>query len=158
MKYAILKLTLTVFLCLSVIGCSHRMIDFTVISSKNTQLRIDPQTKGPRTEGVDSAWSVLFIPGRPDLKEAVDRAIEGAGTEYDALVDGVVYYQMMWFVFATKTGYKVQGTPINTSVLQADLQKGEGSSLASRSILYHSSKGISNDEALKKVKFINVNN
>ena len=158
MKYAILKLTLTVFLCLSVTGCTIRMIDFTVISSKNMQLRIDPQTKGPRTEGVDTAWSILFFIKRPELKEAVDRAIESAGSEYDALVDGVVYHQVVWFLLGSKTAYKVQGTPINTSLLQATLQKDEGNRLASQPVLYHSSKGISNDEALKQVKFVKVNN
>ncbi|MEK7477511.1 MAG: hypothetical protein AAB152_17965 [Candidatus Coatesbacteria bacterium] len=86
-------------------GCSQRIIDFTVISSKNINL---PVARGSsRVTGEDCK-----IFGRPELKGAVDRAIESAGTDYDGLVDGVLYF---------KTGflglmhcYTVEGTPINS--------------------------------------------
>ena len=161
MKYTItiLKSLLTLYLGLSVIGCAnYRMIDFTVISSKDTQLKIDTQAKGSRVEGIDAAWSFLFFMKRPDLKEAVDRAIENAGPDYDALIDGVVYYKQTWYVVTTRTAFKVEGTPIKTSVLQANLQKDDSNSLASQSVVYHSSRGISNDEALANLKVIKVNN
>ncbi len=74
---AILKLMLLLYLGLTVIGCAnYRMIDFTVISSKDTQLKIDTEAKGSRVEGTDARWSFVFNFKRPDLKEAVDRAIE----------------------------------------------------------------------------------
>ncbi len=159
MKYAIFKSMLTLFLGLSVIGCSnYRMIDFTVISSKGTQLKIDDSARGSRSEGTDVAWSFLFFSKIPHLKEAVDHAIESAGPGYDALIDGVVYYQQAWYFLATKITFKVEGTPIKTSVLQANLQKDDSNSLASQSVLYHSSQGISNDEALANLKLIRVNN
>ena len=80
-------------------GCSRRMIDFTVISSKNMQLQIPSEARGPRVEGKDMAMILLLIPfGSPNLKEAVDRAIESAGPGYDALVDGVLYRQSYYFV------------------------------------------------------------
>lgn len=140
----ILKLMLPLYLELSVIGCAnYRMIDFTLISSKDTQLKIDTQAKGVRVEGTDTRWSFVFNFKRPDLKEAVDRAIEKAGPDYDALIDGVVYYRQDWYLVATKTTFKVFGTPIKTSALQADLQNGDSSSLASQSVLYHSSHEIS---------------
>lgn len=159
MKYAILKSMLTLFLGLSVIGClNYRMIDFTVISSKDTQLKIDESAKGSRSEGADVAWSFLFFTKIPHLKEAVDLAIENAGPGYDALIDGVVYYRQTWYFVATKITFKVEGTPIKTSVLQANLQKDDSNSLASQSVLYHSSRGISNDEAWANLKLIRVNN
>ena len=159
MKYAILKLMLALYLGLSGIGCSsQRMIDFTVISSKDTQLKIDDSVKGSRSEGIDIAWQFLFFRKMPHLKEAVDLAIEKAGPGYDALIDGVVYYETGWYFVATKHTFKVVGTPIKSSLLQANLQKDDSNSLVSQSVLYHSSQGISNDEVLKTLKFIKVNN
>lgn len=159
MKYAILKSMLTLCLGLSVVGCfNYRMIDFTVISSKDTQLKIDDRAKGSRSEGTDVAWSFLFFSKIPHLKEAVDLAIEKAGPGYDALIDGVVYYKKDWYFVATKLTFRVVGTPIKTSLLQANLQKDSSNSLASRPVLYHSSRGISNDEALANLKLIKAQN
>lgn len=156
---AILKLMLPLYLGLLIIGCAnYRMIDFTVISSKDTQLKIDTRAKGSRVEGTDTKWSFLFSFKRPDLKEAVDRAIEKAGPDYDALIDGVVYYRQDWYLVATKTTFKVFGTPIKTSALQANLQSSDSNILASQSVIYHSFHGISKDEALENLKIIKVNN
>lgn len=55
----------------------------------------------------------LGIPfGSPNLKEATDRAIESAGPEYDALIDGVVSVKSKWYVLFSKVGYEVEGTAI----------------------------------------------
>ena len=51
----------------------------------------------------------------PQLKAAVDKAIEKAGPGYDALIDGVVYSRYEVF----RQGWVVQGTPIKTSKLKA---------------------------------------
>ena len=53
--------------------------------------------------------------GMPNLKQAVDKAIEAAGPGYDALIDGVVFNRMELFT----SGYVVQGTPIKTTKLRA---------------------------------------
>jgi hypothetical protein len=127
------------------------MIDFTVISSKNMQLQIPSEARGPRVEGKDMAIILLFIPfGSPNLKEAVDRAIESAGPGYDALVDGVLYRQNYYFVVGWLHGYKIIGTPIKTSLVNVSL-RGGGKDLG-QSTLYHSSSGISNDAALTDLK------
>lgn len=92
-------------------GCTIRMVDFTVISTKNA--RVPSVEKGPRTEGKDCVVVFLFPWGIPNMKEAIDNAIESAGPEYDALVDGVVYMQNHNFLIGVQC-YKVEGTPINT--------------------------------------------
>jgi len=92
-------------------GCTIRMVDFTVISTKNA--RVPSVEKGPRVVGKDCVVVFLFPFGIPNMKEAIDRAIESAGPEYDALVDGVVYMQNYAFLIGQQC-YKVEGTPINT--------------------------------------------
>jgi len=140
-------------------GCTQRVIDFTVISSKQMELRVKETGKGSsRVEGKDGVYWFLFIPlGSPNLKEAVDRAIESAGPGYDALVDGVIYSQNFWYIITGYTGYKVIGTPIKTSELKAELlRQGKDVDLAVKGVLFHSSLGISNEEAIKNTRIVEV--
>lgn len=94
-------------------GCTIRIVDFTVISTKN--VKVPTVAKGKRVTGEDCVVVFLFPLGIPNMKEAIDEAIEGAGPEYDALVDGVVYSINRSFLIG-QTCYKVEGTPINTKV------------------------------------------
>jgi hypothetical protein len=109
MKRIILPLAVVATMLLS--SCNQRLVDFTVISSKNVTLRLSEDGKGPRAEGRDMKFC-----GRPELKEAIDKALENAGPGYDALIDGVVY-QRNEFI---KQGWVVQGTPIKTSKLKGN--------------------------------------
>ena len=139
-------------------GCSRRMIDFTIISSKNTQLQIPEEAMGKRVEGEDTVlWLFIglgYIPlGTPEIKEAVDEAIQSAGPGYDALVDGVLYQVSEYYLLTMKTGYKVVGTPIKTSLVNRSSASASLSS-AERPVFYHSSLGISNETALANLKII----
>ena len=83
-------------------ACTIRMVDFTVISSKNADVK---GKVGKRVKGSDGSCTLVY----PNMKEAIDRAIEqepGA----DALVDGVVYYKYYYFWHV----YEVEGTAIST--------------------------------------------
>lgn len=92
-------------------GCTVRVVDFTVISTKNVS--VPTKGKGPRAKGEDCVFSCLGLPfGIPNMKEAIDRAIENAGGQYDALVDGVVYQKSHPFEIC----YEVEGTPIDTKI------------------------------------------
>ena len=91
-------------------SCNTRLIDFTVISSKNVTLRLPDDAKGPRTKGKEMKMCT-----QPQLKSAVDKAIENAGPGYDALIDGVVSARNEFF----RQGWVVEGTPIKTSKLKA---------------------------------------
>ena len=127
-------------------GCNRRLIDFTVISSKNVRLDVPDSATGPRTEGKHGVTVIFTIPlGTPNMKEATDRAIENAGPQYDALVDGVVSSCYCAFIFGTSY-IKVEGTPINTKMLSAALD--------GRPVLYHSSLGISNAAAIAAIGIV----
>jgi hypothetical protein len=109
MKKTNLFLSLIVGMFLAT-SCNQRLLDFTVISSKNVTLRLPDDAKGPRTTGKD-----LKTCTAPQLKAAVDKAIETAGPGYDALIDGVVFQRNELF----RAGWVVEGTPIKTTKLKA---------------------------------------
>lgn len=103
-----------VFLLLAVVGlsgCTIRMVDFTVISTKNVD--VPTASKGTRVTGEDCVLVLVFPFGIPNMKEAIDRTIENAGGNYDALVDGVVYQVNHSFIIGQQC-FRVEGTPINT--------------------------------------------
>ncbi|MCK4607012.1 MAG: hypothetical protein KAU35_06935 [candidate division Zixibacteria bacterium] len=153
---AILKVAVVFILIVAIVnlsGCTRRVLDFTIVSSKNVTMKLADDGKGDRVVGTDYVWWLLSIPlGTPNLKEAVDRAIESAGPDYDALIDGVIYSQGYWFVVTAKTGFKVEGTPIKTTKLIADLQlEGEDADKVLERVLYHSSLDKDNTGAIKKI-------
>jgi hypothetical protein len=104
-------LILSVFLVL-LSSCSVRLTDFTVISTKNTNVKTEK--KGNRVEGKDCsnlAFGIIPVTGTyiPNLKEAIDDAIEkGDG---DILLDGVVYQKTIFIPLVfTQVCYNVEGT------------------------------------------------
>ncbi|MGH7451329.1 MAG: hypothetical protein ACRENG_08310 [bacterium] len=121
-------------------------------------MRVKPAGKGKRVEGKDGVYWLLTIPlGTPNLKEAVDRAIEKAGPGYDALIDGVMYTQNFWYFLTGYSGYKIIGTPVKTSELLAELQRdGKDVELAMQRVLFHSSLGISNEDSIKNISIVKV--
>ena len=93
-------------------SCSHRVVDFTLISSKSHNLNIN------KTEGIRVAGKSMKAFGvGTSIKEALDEALESAGAEYDLLIDGVVNFHDYFFV----NGYKVEGIAISTSKMRASL-------------------------------------
>ena len=106
----ILMISLVVLLT----ACTTRLLDFTVVSSKNIDLsKADSFERGKsRVEGVDAAWMIIFIPtGIPNMKEAIDRALEKVPGAV-ALVDGVVSSKFMYFLLVAQSAYVVEGTPL----------------------------------------------
>ncbi len=91
-----------------------RLVDFTVISSKNVNLSID-RSQGVKTEGKKS----YFLGIGWNIKDAMDEALESAGPEYDLLVDGVVRYGSYPFI-ATVT---VEGTAVSSSAMKASMSE-----------------------------------
>ena len=100
-KFLVLVVLLVVAFSFS--ACTYRLVDFTVISSKNTTVK---GKVGKRVKGSDG--KCVFL-GVPNMKEAIDRAIQqepGA----DALIDGVLYQK----VYPYYQVFEVEGTAINT--------------------------------------------
>jgi len=93
-------------------SCSIRMVDFTIISSKNHGLNFD-MSQGIRAEGKSHGFLGLGT----SIKGAMDNALEKAGPGYDLLVDGVVFKEDFFLV----GGYKVTGTAIRSRDLRAML-------------------------------------
>lgn len=147
------RIALGALVVLAIAGCTNRVLDFTVISSKNVNLKLKDSGVGNRTVGEDNVWWILSIPlGTPNLKEAVDRAIEAAGPGYDALRDGVIYSKFYYFLLTAKSGFKVEGTPIKTTELITQLEsEGKDPSEALAGLLYHSSVGKDNTAAIEKI-------
>jgi len=95
-------------------GCSYRVVDFTIISTKNVDLsKAGTFTRGKaRVEGQDVAHIILIIPtGRADMEEAIDRALEKTPGAV-ALVDGVVYSKAWTVILYGQTTILVEGTPL----------------------------------------------
>lgn len=143
-------ITLAVLSATLASGCTRRMIDFTVISGKNVALQRSAEDAAQRAEGKDQVYWLFWIPlGQPDLKEAVDRAIEAAGPQYDALIDGVVYSYNYWFVVSGMSGFKVVGTPVVSSRMKVGMPD-------DAPVLYHSRLGVSNQAALARLPVVQV--
>jgi|AntRauTorcE11897_2_1112592.scaffolds.fasta_scaffold07968_1 hypothetical protein len=116
MRTQIKLILILTFTLLMTAGCSTRLVDFTVISSKNVSLDINKQ------EGVQvSAKSMGFLSLGVSIKDAMDEALSNAGPGYDLLVDGVVRYQDYIFV----GGYEVTGTAIRSADIAATLDADE---------------------------------
>lgn len=107
-------IALTIMLCLS--NCTNRLTDFTVISTKNVPVGnghpVEFKKGSTRVKGKDTAHWVLFIPfGTPNLKDAIDRAIEST-PGCIGLVDGVVKSNAWWAILYGQSKYIVEGTPL----------------------------------------------
>lgn len=99
-----LVMLLLCLLCVGA-GCTTRVGDFTVMSSKNIYCKNVDITKLPQTrvEGKD----IRFLGIGADYKDAVDRALEkGNG---NLMIDAVLYVED-YVLFG---GYKVVGTVVN---------------------------------------------
>jgi hypothetical protein len=110
----------TSFILLAIVGsltlssCSMRLVDFTVISSKNVNLKVN-RTEGVKTEGKKT----YFLGIGCNIKDAMDVALEKAGPEYDLLIDGVVRYGSYPFV----TTITVEGTAVSSSAMRASMSE-----------------------------------
>lgn len=96
-------------------GCSTRVADLTLVSTKNIDLSkatLDIR-KGRRVKGEDCTIALLgLIPlGIPNLENAMDDALEkGRG---NVMVDQVTYRSGVYFVLASRSCVRVEGTVLN---------------------------------------------
>lgn len=110
-----ISLSMICFAAILLSSCSHRVLDFTLISSKNVDL-----TKGAnfvrgksRVKGKDMVHIILFIPtGQVNIKEAVDKAIEST-PGCVALLDGVIYTKFWWIPYIYgQASATIEGLPL----------------------------------------------
>jgi hypothetical protein len=112
MKTTKLYLAVMLLSIVTLSSCSYRLVDFTVISTKNAEIGVD-RSKGKKTMGKKG----YFLGMGWNLKDAIDDALSNAGTEYDLLIDGVVTYVSIP-LFPT---IKVSGLAVSSNDLKADL-------------------------------------
>ncbi|MCD8292508.1 MAG: LysM peptidoglycan-binding domain-containing protein [Prevotellaceae bacterium] len=136
------KISLTVGALLLLMGmssCSHRLTDFTMISTKNVPLGAEAATlqkANQRVKGVDKASTILVFPiGTPNLKEAIDKAIE----KYPGavgLVDGVVRSKSWWAFLYGQSSYVVEGTPLYQGGTQTPTNVSTGSEQSGQTMVF----------------------
>lgn len=93
-------------------GCTTRLGDFTMLSTKNVD--VSGVKQGDRQSGEDCVNHILLIPlGQPDMKNAIDRALEkGKG---DILIDSVFSTKGWSAVLFGESCYVVEGTVSQTA-------------------------------------------
>lgn len=112
-KFSFLMSLLVAMVLLS--SCTHRVTDFTIISTRNVPIGKNATTltkAETRVKADDTTPIILYFPiGSPNMKEAIDKALEKYHGAV-ALADGVVYYRHWWFILFGQNSYIVEGTPI----------------------------------------------
>jgi len=108
-------------------GCSNRILDFTIVSTKNVDMSKASSFRraSHRVKGKDMAhWIIIFPTGSVSIKEAVDKAIEST-PGCVALLDGVIYTKFWWipYIYGQQSAI-VQGTPLIDTSITADQTNG----------------------------------
>ena len=111
----LLSLILVTFMIFSVSGCAFRLVDFTIISTKNIDLSrgADFKRGATRVSGEDQVCIIIIIPlGQPNIKQAIDKAIQSVPGAV-ALLDGVITAKFWYipYIFG-QSSYVVEGTPL----------------------------------------------
>ena len=107
-------------------SCSHRIVDFTLISSKNIEFsKFDTYERlNSRVTGEDTKSIIFVVPtGNPSGKEAMDEAIESV-PGCVALVDGVLTQKWFYipYIYGEYT-FIIEGTPIvDPALVSNDIQ------------------------------------
>lgn len=94
------KIFIISFMLLAITGCSTRIADLTVASTKNFNLNSGNLDIGSRVTGSSTIPVILFPLGQPNLKEAIDNAVEKDRCAV-GLSNVVIYYNEAVFIFGT---------------------------------------------------------
>jgi hypothetical protein len=105
------KLAFTLILgSLIVSGCTIRVADLTVGSTKNYNINSTEFIKGPRVTGEDTYPVILFPLGIPNMKTAIDKAIEK--DECAVGLSDLVISQLNHSFLIGSIGYRAEGNLI----------------------------------------------
>ena len=115
-----MKITALVILVvgsLLVAGCSSRLFDLSIVSTKGVDLQdLDLSTakKAMNVTGESSRSIVFIFPlGNPCLQEAIDNALTKSSG--DIMLDAAVYYKFWYIPFIYgQFGYEVVGDVVKT--------------------------------------------
>lgn len=111
MKKSVL-LAATALLILSLSSCSRRLLDFTVISTKNVDLKGQFVKSTEKVKGKDlKHFAFVFPIGVPDIKTAIDNAIEKI-PGCVALENGVLRASYWHVILYGQQRYIIEGNPL----------------------------------------------
>ena len=103
MKEKFLFLLLLLF-----IGCSTRVADFTIISTRNVDMDGNYELVGTKVEGKDMIPIITYIPmGSPSIEDAIDDALNSV--DGDIMTDVTVRSNVLWFFYFGTHTYVVVG-------------------------------------------------
>jgi hypothetical protein len=109
-----LSLFLVVLVAFVITSCQTRIMDFTIVSTKNVDISQmgDFKKQSERIQGEDVMYIILFIPTKfqVSVDEAIDNALEQIPGAV-ALVDGVLY-QESFYLFGGYNKIVVEGSPL----------------------------------------------
>lgn len=107
MKSVILSVAALAFAATTFVGCSQRIGDFTMVTTKNYEKTVKYKMVG-RMTGEDMPLQILFIPlGVPNMKTATDHAIEAGNGVY--LANAVIEQAFWTAIVVGAQGYRVTG-------------------------------------------------
>jgi hypothetical protein len=107
MKKALMSIIALAVVAVAFTGCTRRIGDFTMVTTKNYERQVQYKMVG-RMEGKSIKMMILFIPtGQPDLKDAVDEAIQAGNGVY--LANAVIEYTNWYALLFGQFGYTVTG-------------------------------------------------
>jgi hypothetical protein len=118
MKIKQITVVMLLIVNLFLIECSTRVGDFTVISTRNSNVK-NWKRAPERVEGYSCSWWLLFFPLKKwDMKDAIEDAIDTSnnatkakGIQSESLLD--VKLTTSWFsiLFVTRSCLYAEGTP-----------------------------------------------
>lgn len=108
MKYSISILVLV--FSLSLTNCSQRIASYTVASTKQTSLNID-KTKAVQVTGK----SIGFLGMGANIDDAMNKALQSAGPQFDLLVDA----QVKLVSYPLVSGFVVTGLAVNSKEMKS---------------------------------------
>jgi hypothetical protein len=110
------KLMTFILCCFFLNGCTSRLIDFTIISTKNIDLSKSSMYQVGKTKikGTDLSHWIIIIPTKVKItpQEAIDKAIEST-PGCVALLNGIVY-RKFWYIpcIYGQQSYVIEGIPL----------------------------------------------
>lgn len=108
MKTKSLKVMASIIGCLMLTSCAQQIGQATFLSSNTVNFTYQAGAK----------YSVPVQGGGGSIDDAVKNALYKAGNNYDALIDVKIVRTEVYCILFEIIGYKVYGTPVNTSLLR----------------------------------------
>lgn len=104
---------ITFIIILFALGCTHRIGDFTIISTKNVNMNAPHYFyNNKQVTGEDKKLLILGASvGTPDLKEAIDNALEQTNGAV-ALTNVKLRYKYWHLILFGFHGYEAVGNPV----------------------------------------------